>query len=271
MVEALAAWQPVDGCGGALHPGDVGWFLRFEDEVVERSLWAWRDPDDRVVAVGLFDDPSVLRTAVAPPLLSDPVLARSMSEHADARLAEGAAYLDAPAEALLRSLLVADGWALDEDAWVLLYRGLGGQDAAVVAPGVAPVAGNARERVDVQRAAFAGSTFTLDRWRLMAAGPGYDGRLDLVARDEDGVAVAGGTAWSAGPGRCGLLEPVGARRDRSRQGHGRRVVSAACAALARLGACGVAVWTPKSNVAALGLYRSAGLRPLSWSTTLTRA
>lgn len=153
-------------------------------------------------------------------------------------------------------------------------RAPGGERGIDVLPGLAPfesvpVGDRPEDRVEVQRAAFTGSTFTLERWRLMATGPGYDGRLDLVTRDAHGAAVAATTAWSADPGRCGLLEPVGARGDRPREGHGRRVVLAACAALARLGATGVAVWTPRSNTAAVALYRSVGLRPLSWSTTLT--
>ena len=89
-------------------------------------------------------------------------------------------------------------------------------------PRVRPLAGetDVADRVAVQRAAFESSTFSVPRWRLMAAGPAYDRQLDLLARDEDGTPVAAGTAWSAGPGRCGLLEPVGTHRDHQRRGHG---------------------------------------------------
>jgi hypothetical protein len=33
-LRALCEWTPVDAPGGGLHPGDVGWHLRFDDAAV---------------------------------------------------------------------------------------------------------------------------------------------------------------------------------------------------------------------------------------------
>ncbi len=86
-------------------------------------------------------------------------------------------------------------------------------------------------RAAVHRAAFAGSTFTEASWRAMAAGLPYaDGRC-LVAYDGRGIAVAAATVWSAGPGRPGLLEPMGVHHEHRGRGHGTAVTVAAAAAL----------------------------------------
>jgi hypothetical protein len=59
-LRALCEWTPVDAPGGGLHPGDVGWHLRFGDAAV--FLWT----DDVVpVAAGFLDGP-VLRVTAAP-------------------------------------------------------------------------------------------------------------------------------------------------------------------------------------------------------------
>ena len=47
-------------------------------------------------------------------------------------------------------------------------------------------------RVDVQRHGFERSTFDVDSWQRMAAGPGFRPELDLVLRRRDGLAVVPG-------------------------------------------------------------------------------
>ena len=165
-----------------------------------------------------------------------------------------------PTAARWRAELAGRGWGLDLDPWVHLWRGLGADDANRQVRGVGPVAGPAdvADRVAVQRSAFEGSTFTEARWAQMTGSTAYDPGLDLLARDEAGTPVAALTAWSAGEGRCALVEPVATAAGHTRQGHGRRLLEGAAAALARVGASGVAVWTPASNVAAVSAYRSAG-------------
>ncbi|MGR6918632.1 GNAT family N-acetyltransferase [[Actinomadura] parvosata] len=82
-------------------------------------------------------------------------------------------------------------------------------------------------------------------WRCWYARPG-------------GEPAAAATGWFAGPGRCGLLEPVGTHPDHRGHGYGREAVLGTCAALTERGASAVAVATPSANEAAVALYRSAG-------------
>ena len=91
------------------------------------------------------------------------------------------------------------------------------------------------ERVAVQRAAFERSTFTEQSWRAMAEGPLYADARCLVAYDDVDVAVAAVTAWSAGIGRPGLLEPMGVHREYRGRGYRRAICLAAAQTLRELG------------------------------------
>jgi ribosomal protein S18 acetylase RimI-like enzyme len=246
LTRLLAEWQPAR----QLHPGDVGWFWRFGPEAVAGALRCWRRGDD-VAAIGLYDEPDYLRLAFSPDGLADAELARRIvGDLGDTE------YVDAPEGAVIRDLLTE--WHRDIP-WTPLHRDL---DSAVEDPGVAVeivTEATAAERVAVQRAAFEGSTSTLERWHAMRAAP-VDRRC-LLARDEDGNAVAAVTVWSAGAGRPGLLEPMGVHRDFRGVGHGRAIVIAAAAALREMGASAAVVETPSSNAGAVSTYRSAGFLP----------
>jgi ribosomal protein S18 acetylase RimI-like enzyme len=119
-------------------------------------------------------------------------------------------------------------------------------------------AAGAADRALVQRSAFKGSTFTIERWQAMKQSPAGGLAVETLVRTPTGEPAAAATGWFAGVGRCGLLEPVGAHPDHRGHGHGRDAVLSACAALADRGAGAVAVVTPSSNEAAVALYRSAG-------------
>ena len=82
---------------------------------------------------------------------------------------------------------------------------------------------------------------------------GYDGQSQ---------AVAAVTVWSAGPGRPGLLEPMGVHRDHRGHGYGTGICRAAAATLRDLGASTAVVATSSSNQAAVATYASAGYRRL---------
>ncbi|WP_408652342.1 GNAT family N-acetyltransferase [Jatrophihabitans sp.] len=69
----------------------------------------------------------------------------------------------------------------------------------------------------------------------MAAGITYRQARCPVGYDDEGVAVAAATVWSAGPGRPGLLEPVGVHQDHRGGGYGRSITLAAAAALRDMG------------------------------------
>ncbi|HEY6934891.1 MAG TPA: GNAT family N-acetyltransferase, partial [Marmoricola sp.] len=165
----------------------------------------------------------------------------------------------------LRRLLVESGWRSGEP-WTPLRRDLGdevedcGLRVEVVDADDAP--DRAPERVAVQRAAFPNSTFTLQRWHTMAAASPYRRARCLVGYDANGAAVAAVTAWSAGQGRPGLLEPVGVHRDHRGHGYGKAISLAAAAALREMGASSATVCTRSSNVGAVATYASAGFSRL---------
>ncbi|MFJ5047641.1 GNAT family N-acetyltransferase [Streptomyces sp. NPDC088719] len=246
-LRALRAWTPPDAPSGSLHPGDVGWLLRLEDAAVH--LWtdartsgpSTADPAEAApVAVGFLDGP-VLRVTAAP--------------EADlGALAADAEDLLAPGNDATDGLPVP-GWEPDtEEPWLVFSW----TPEPVSGRAVEITGSDAADRARVHRAAFAGSTFSVDHWRRMKESPAGHLAVDTLVRTPSGDPAAAATGWFGGTGRCGLLEPVGTDPDHRGHGYGRDAVRGACAALADRGASAVAVLTPASNEAAAALYRSAG-------------
>lgn len=263
VVRVLREWQYDRGLM-QLHPGDVGWFWRFGAERTAKATRTWSRAGE-VLAVGLLDGADLLRLAFAPKALRDEELAQQVVEDASAPergvLPEGKAYVEAPVGALVQDLLLKDGWESGEP-WTLLRRDL---SAPVPDPGVrVEVIGpeQAHEWAAVLRASFDGSTFSDERWRAMAAGAPYADARCLLARNEQGEAVAAVAVWSAGEGKLGLIEPMGVHRAHRGRGYGRAITVAAARALQELGSSSVVVCCPSSNVAAVATYQSAGLEQL---------
>ncbi len=266
VLEALGSWQG-DDRGVQLHPGDLGWCGRYGDAQLARSLRVWRR-DDEPVAVALLDDDSldstVVRMGVAPRLEHDEPLARALVQDLhdpDRGLAgRGTVLVEARTGAAFRAALDAAGWSPDE-SWTPLVRDLA-EPVDAVDLEVVEVTGDRPDRVEarvqVQRAAFPNSTFTTARWHAMTGGPAWRDARCLLGLDGRGTPVAGVTVWSAGPGRPGLLEPMGVHRDHRGHGHGRAITVAAAAALRDLGASSACVATPSANVGGVATYRAAG-------------
>jgi GNAT superfamily N-acetyltransferase len=262
-VRVLRGWQ-YDGAPVQLHPGDLGWHWRFGAETTAAAVRTW-SRDGRILAVGLVDSPGLVRLAMAPGLEHDEQLARQVvadvAKPERGLLPAGSASVEARFGGLFRELLLDDGWDLDEP-WTPLQRDLSdpvedcGMRVEVIGPERAHV------RVSVQRAAFANSTFTVERWHAMAAAPPYADARCLVGYDCGGAAVAAATVWSAGPGRPGLLEPVGVHRDHRGHRYGTAITVAAAAALRDMGSSSAIVSTVSSNVAAVATYKSAGFQQL---------
>ena len=204
----------------------------------------------------------------------DEELARQMvsdaSEPAGHVLPRGEASVEARFGGPFRALLVDEGWIAGE-LWTPLQRDLAkpvkdcGMRVEVIGPERAGV------RVAVQRASFDGSTFTDARWLAMASGSPYADARCLVAYDENETAVAAATVWSSGPGRPGLLEPVGVHRGHRGRGYGTAITIAAAFALREMGSSSASVCTRSSNVAAVATYRSAGFDQLSEVPDLSRS
>lgn len=271
IVDAMRAWQ-VEGDPVQLHPGDLGWFWRFGEAATAAAVRAWRR-DGRLVAVGMLDEPTVLRVALVPGDRADvDVVSRIAADLDDpeaAVLPAGPVSVELPPGSLARDALAQRGWVV-ADPWTPMVRDLSmpvedaGLGVEVVTPALVSV------RTALQRAAFERSTFTDDRWRAMADGPAYADARCLVAHDGAGNAVAAATVWSAGEGRPGLIEPLGVHRDHRGRGHGRAMTLACAAALRDLGASSAQVVTPSSNEAAVATYASAGFAPLPARLDLRR-
>ena len=271
VVAVLREWQD-DAAPFQLHPGDLGWLWRFGAGATAAATRAWRRAGT-ILAVGQLDGQALVRVAIAPDAQQDEALARQLaadlSDPGRGVLPPGAAAVEAPPGALLREVLATQDWEPDE-AWTPLRRVLANpvSDPGVRIEAVGP--SRVHERTAVQRACFPGSTFTDERWHTMAAGPAYADARCLVAYDDHGDAVAAVTVWSAGPGRPGLLEPMGVHPDHRGHGYGRAITVAAAAALRELGSSSATVCTRTSNVGGVATYTSAGYRPLAERRDLRR-
>ena len=255
IVETLARWQPAGGSVTQVHPGDLGWFQRFGAERTAEAVRRW-SRDGETVAIGLLDEPDYLRLAFAPAALADTGLGDEIARDLAEVLVDGKAYADPPTGAAVRASL--SGWVAD-DPWILLHRDLTQPVEAMAELDIERVdAGTAAQRVVVQRGAFDGSTFTIERWYEMAAGAAYRDAVCLLGRDKQGNPVAATTVWSAGPGRPGIIEPMGVHRAARGHGYGRAITMAGAAALRDLGASGADVATPAFNTGAVATYESAG-------------
>ncbi|MEU6251415.1 GNAT family N-acetyltransferase [Streptomyces sp. NPDC047043] len=260
-VGVLREWQ-YDGAPMQLHPGDLGWFWRFGAEATAAAVRTW-SRDGRILAVGLLDGPELLRLTIASDAQRDEELAQrlveDMTDLERGVLPAGKVNVEAPMDALVQDLLSEAGWNTDEP-WTPLRRDLTEPvkepdvRIAVVEPAQAHV------RAAVQRASFDRSTFTDESWHAMAAGLPYSDARCLVAYDDQGHAVATVTVWSAGPGKPGLLEPMGVHREHRGHGYGKAITVAAAAALQELGSSSAVVCTPSSNAGAVATYKSAGFR-----------
>lgn len=260
-LDALRAWAAPGRSNGSLHAGDVGWFLRFDEERVRAALAVWSDATGPV-AVEL-SDPELRRISLAPRAEEDPEVLVAL---ADAVRTDGTP-VGVTAESGLWTALVKSGWTA------------GAPDAHLVLPLSGPIEvdlpyalvgeADAAARVDVQRAAFSRSTFTVARWRQLHSSPAGQYAVDVLVRTPGGTAAAAAIGWFAGPGRCAVLEPVGTHPDYRRRGYGRAVVLAAAEELRRLGASAVAVLPPADLEPAVGAYRAAGFELIGYEHTLT--
>lgn len=263
VVGVLREWQ-YDVAPMQLHPGDLGWFWRFGAEATAEAVRTW-SRNGQILAVGLLDGHELLRMTIAPDAQRDEELGEQliadMTQPERGVLAQGKVYVDAPTGALVQDLLSENGWNTDEP-WTPLRCDLTApmKDSGVRVEVIGPE--QAHVRTAVQRASFDRSTFTDERWHTMAAGLPYADARCLVAYDDQDNAVAAVTVWSAGPGRPGLLEPMGVHREHRGHGYGKAITVAAAAALQELGSSSAMVCTPSSNVGAVATYNSAGFQQL---------
>jgi ribosomal protein S18 acetylase RimI-like enzyme len=277
IVEAVAIWQHAGG-PVQLHPGDLGWNWSLGAQELAKGVRVWTR-HGQILAGGMVDDAAgLIRMGIAPSVDEDAAFAAQMladlSDPVQGVLPDGAGAVEARFGAAFQDLLHRSGWVADEP-WTPLSRELieqvedcGLRVEVIEAHDIRDRI--VQDRVAVQRAMFPNSTFTLERWRAMAAAPPYRRARCLVGYDRDGDAVATVTVWSAGEGRPGLLEPLGVHRDHRGHGYGRAITVAAAAALQEMGSSSATVCTPSSNVGGVATYVSAGFQKLPDVTDFRR-
>lgn len=259
VVRELGRWQS-DDAPLQLHPGDIGWFGRFGVAATAAAVRTWSQ-DGQILAIGLLDGADLLRMTLAPQAHRDQaVSAAIVADVTDPErgvLPTGAAIVEAPTGALVKDLLEDGGWPSDEP-WTPLRRDLAepvpdpGLRVDVVCPD------QVQDWAEIVRSAFGSTTFTGERWHAMVEGAAHADARTLLGYNDRGEAVATITVWSAGPGRPGLIEPMGVHADHRGHGYGRAITVAAAAALRDLGASSAQVCTENSRVGAVATYRSAG-------------
>ncbi|GIG69509.1 GNAT family N-acetyltransferase [Phytomonospora endophytica] len=256
---ALREWQ-YDEAPMQFHAGDIGWNHRFGTPETAAAVRTW-SRDGRILAVGMQDSPTLVRMTVAPDAFRDEELARRLVE--DFSLPErgvlpaGAVSIEAPTGLLMHDLLAEAGWGLDEP-WTPFFRDLA---EPVEDPGVrleAIGAERAEDFAHVLRSAFNTKRPTREYWEKMSLAPFFSDARCLGAYDDDGSVAAVVTVWSAGPGKPGLVEPMGVHEDHRGRGYGRAITVAGAAALREMGASSARVCTPTSNVGGVATYRAAG-------------
>lgn len=272
VVNALRAWQD-DRLPLQLHPGDLGWAWALGAERLAAAVRTW-SADGRIIAVGYLDGPDVLRLTTAQDLREDEALARQLLADLDdperGVLPPGEVGLEVPNGARLREVLLEAGWNLDEP-WTPLRRDLCEpvEDSGLRIEVAGPQTAGAR--TVVHRSAFGSPVFTEEVWHVLAAGPVYADARCLIGYDDQDNAVAAATVWSAGPGRPGLLEPMGVHADHRGRGYGTAISVAAAAALREMGASSALVAAESSNVGAVATYRAAGYEPSPERLDVVRA
>lgn len=270
ITEAVASWQR-EGGPVQVHPGDIGWNSTFGPTQLARELRVWRRNGQIVaLAMGSDDTPdtaeSLVRMAVVPDLDYDQEVAvrivSDLSDRACGVLPGVVGQVEARAGKALQDRLIDEGWAQVEP-WTPLVRDLSEpiEDIPLHVRVARPQ--DAEDRVAVQRASFANSTFTIARWHTMRRAPAYEQARCLIGYDDAGAPVAAVTVWSAGEGRPGLLEPLGVHRDHVGKAYGRAISRAAAGALRKMAASSATVCTPATNVPAVRTYASAGYRQLA--------
>jgi len=284
VVSELARWQS-DEWPGFLHPGDLGWHSLVGAERTAADLRVWAH-DGKAVAIGMLDEPDLLRMAVDPSASDDESVAahirRDLVDPAQGVLAAGEAVIEARGAHALQDTLRAEGW-VDDEPWTPLQLRLDepldigrleraavriasvGPDQAAAWIAVHWSAFRATPLDDETRARFA------KRWTTMATGPLAHLAQHLIAFDSDDAPVAVTSVWAAEPGRPGLIEPMGVHNDQHGKGYGVAITLAGARALQLAGSSSAVVVAEGSNPGALATYVASGFVPSAPVTDLRRA
>ena len=125
-------------------------------------------------------------------------------------------------------------------------------------------------RVAVHRAAWVGSSWTIERYAALRASPAYDETLDLVVEAEPGHFAACCICWADPISRSGSFEPVGTHPSFRGKGITRELIREGFRRLADKGLATAHTETPSFNTPAQGLYESSGFERAGTRWTLMK-
>jgi predicted N-acetyltransferase YhbS len=219
------AWALV-GPKNERHVGDVAWaatHISGREPEWRRRLW---EDGGRLVAYGWLFLPATLDWQLHPHRLEllDDVLDWFEETATDDELETSALADDAEAIDRLRARGYEE--AHDEPWFAYLVRDL--DDVAQPEPPAGYVLRTVTEadverRVDVHRAAWEPSRFTVESYRAVRATWPYREELDCVAEAPDGSFASYALVWLDDENRVGELEPVGTRPGERQRGLARAV------------------------------------------------
>jgi len=264
------------------HVGDITWDLyQHEPEVARPRRTQIFERDGVPVAFGILWLPQTLQSAVHPEHRDDAVYDALLEWFAAAAGEELDGGLDA-------QLLESDGTfraALERHGYAPPPASAGWTEHCVrslVEPIERPplpegfrlrsIAGEAdlERRVEVHRAAWEPSKFTLPAYRFLRTLPPYREELDVVVEAPDGSFAAYALAWIDEENGVGELEPVGTHPELERRGLGKAVCLEACRRLREAGADTAIVYSVHGYHAGK-LYEAVGFEALDRHLEYRRA
>ncbi len=264
---ARAVWRR-DKPHALPHVGDVTWALyQHEPKLAWPKKTQIFERDGEPVAFGILWLPQTLQSAVHPEHRDDVVYDALLEWFANAAGDELDGGLDAQlleSDGEFRRALERHDYALLESAGSIEHRvrSLGDPIEPLQLPdgyAVRSVDGedDLERRVEIHRATWEPSKFTLPAYRVLRTLPPYREELDLVVEAPDGSFAAYALVWLDEENGVGELEPVGTHPKHRRLGLGKAVCLEACLRLREAGADTAVVYSVHGYHAGK-LYEAAG-------------
>lgn len=278
IIALLSETRASEPTGPHLHPGSIMWgmYVRADSHPSARYR-LWEDSaSGAVLGMGWMEDPAdeigfQLATSVNGTDEGAAIIAEALQwarSEANRKLAPDLWARAYGSDVWLRECLLANGCTFDDDHSIYIhFRQSLAEPVAPAEPlpdgfTLRAVGGPEewQRRVDVHRAAFGRSRFSVEGYRNVRATPNYRPDLDLVAVAPNGDFAAYCLVWYDPASRVGEYEPVGGHPDWRQRGLTRAVLIEGLRRLRALGAEWAIVLTPSDNTPALRLYESAGFQ-----------
>lgn len=263
------------------HIGDVTWSLyQHEPELTWPKKTEILERAGTPVAFGILWSPQTLQSAIHPDHRDDEVydaLLGWLAREAGEKLDGGLDVQLLESDERFRAALERHGYAQNPDASTFEHR-VRSLAKPIEEPKLPdgyllrPVDGEEdfERRVEIHRAAWEPSKFTLPAYRALRELPPYRADLDLVVEAPDGSFAAYALVWLDEENGVGELEPVGTHPAQRRLGLGKAVCLEACRRLRELGADTAVVYALSGSHAGL-LYAASGFEQVDLHVEFRRS